>query len=182
MPTLSLNNVRLVLPPSSLQIISASRLCLGCRLSSLAKKRSTISSSHLLHKHKSNKIEQRRYKATISGPRIGSEGQTESFGGKEEDYTRNINQEGQLTATNHGSTSTPISRAGKRSNLPKRALLFIDGLVAKATIAGQRVNTLTGTDYSGIEALRRKIKEQGQFIRKPKASDGIEVQFMRLRY
>lgn len=37
----------------------------------------------------------------------------------------------------------------------------MDELLPKLATVGQKVNTFTGTDYSGIEALRREIKEQG---------------------
>lgn len=37
----------------------------------------------------------------------------------------------------------------------------MDDLLPKLAIVGQKVNTFTGTDYSGIEALRQEIKDQG---------------------
>jgi sensitive to high expression protein 9 len=37
----------------------------------------------------------------------------------------------------------------------------MDDLLPKLAIVTQKVNTYTGTDYSGIEALRREIKDQG---------------------
>ncbi|KAJ9669595.1 sensitivity to high expression protein she9 [Coniosporium apollinis] len=41
----------------------------------------------------------------------------------------------------------------------------MDELLPKLAIVGQKVNTFTGTDYSGIEALRREIKEQEQLVK-----------------
>ncbi|GAM90130.1 hypothetical protein ANO11243_081700 [Dothideomycetidae sp. 11243] len=41
----------------------------------------------------------------------------------------------------------------------------MDEMLAKAAVAGQRVNTYTGTDYSGIEALRQQIVEQEQQLK-----------------
>jgi len=38
----------------------------------------------------------------------------------------------------------------------------MEEVLAKAVVAGHRVNRYTGTDYSGIEALRRQIGEQGE--------------------
>lgn len=37
----------------------------------------------------------------------------------------------------------------------------MDDLLAKAAIVSHQLNNYTGTDYSGIEALRREIHEQG---------------------
>jgi hypothetical protein len=37
----------------------------------------------------------------------------------------------------------------------------MDDLMPKLAVASQRINTYTGTDYSGIESLRREIREQG---------------------
>ena len=43
---------------------------------------------------------------------------------------------------------------------------MMDGVLARASIAGQHINVYTGTDYSGIEALRTEIIEQEQKVRK----------------
>jgi sensitive to high expression protein 9 len=37
----------------------------------------------------------------------------------------------------------------------------MDELLPKLAVVTQKVNNYTGTDYSGIEALRQAIKEQG---------------------
>ncbi|KAF2149007.1 hypothetical protein K461DRAFT_232293 [Myriangium duriaei CBS 260.36] len=59
----------------------------------------------------------------------------------------------------------PSHSMSRRSDLSKRMQIFMDDLLAKAAIAGQRVNTYTGTDYSGIETLRRQIVEQEQQLK-----------------
>ena len=41
----------------------------------------------------------------------------------------------------------------------------MDVLLARASVAGQHINVYTGTDYSGIEALRKDITEQEQKVR-----------------
>ncbi|KAF4552424.1 She9 / Mdm33-like protein [Elsinoe fawcettii] len=46
-----------------------------------------------------------------------------------------------------------------RSDYSKRFQVFMDELLAKAAVAGQRLNTYTGTDYTGIEQIRRQITE-----------------------
>ncbi|PNS18858.1 Gephyrin [Sphaceloma murrayae] len=41
--------------------------------------------------------------------------------------------------------------------MSKKLQVFMDDMLAKAAVAGQRLNTYTGTDYSGIENIRRQI-------------------------
>jgi len=55
----------------------------------------------------------------------------------------------------------PSHREGQRWNLSKRLTEFMDEVLPKLAVVTQKVNTYTGTDYSGIEALRREIKDQG---------------------
>ena len=55
----------------------------------------------------------------------------------------------------------PSHREGQRWNLSKRLTEIMDDLLPKLAVVTQKVNNYTGTDYSGIEALRRAIKEQG---------------------
>jgi sensitive to high expression protein 9 len=38
---------------------------------------------------------------------------------------------------------------------------LMDDLMPKLALASQRINTYTGTDYSGIESLRKEIIGQG---------------------
>jgi sensitive to high expression protein 9 len=40
----------------------------------------------------------------------------------------------------------------------------MDEVLPKLALVTQKVNTYTGTDYSGVEALRREIKEQGTSV------------------
>jgi len=55
----------------------------------------------------------------------------------------------------------PSHRDGQRWSLSKRLSDFMDDLLPKLAIVTHKVNTYTGTDYSGIEALRKEIKDQG---------------------
>lgn len=55
----------------------------------------------------------------------------------------------------------PSERARERMEFSKQLHVYMDNFLAKAAIASQRVNNYTGTDYSGIERLRREIIEQG---------------------
>lgn len=55
----------------------------------------------------------------------------------------------------------PSHREKTRWDISKRFSRLMDELLPKLATVGQKVNTFTGTDYSGIEALRREIKEQG---------------------
>lgn len=55
----------------------------------------------------------------------------------------------------------PSYRERMRSRLGKRFNELMDDLMPKLALASQRINTYTGTDYSGIAALRKEIIEQG---------------------
>jgi sensitive to high expression protein 9 len=55
----------------------------------------------------------------------------------------------------------PSHRERQRWDLSKRFSEVMDELLPKLAVVTQKVNTYTGTDYSGVEALRREIKEQG---------------------
>ncbi|ORX96905.1 Mdm33 family-domain-containing protein [Clohesyomyces aquaticus] len=59
----------------------------------------------------------------------------------------------------------PSHRDKQRWDLSKRFNAFMDDLLPKLAVVGQKVNTYTGTDYSGIEALRREIKEQEKLVK-----------------
>lgn len=54
----------------------------------------------------------------------------------------------------------PSQEEGRRSHLSKRLSHIMDHLQSNIFIAGQRLNDLTG--YSGIEALKKDIEQQGQ--------------------
>lgn len=53
----------------------------------------------------------------------------------------------------------PSQEEGRRSHVSKRFSHIMDHLQSNIFIAGQRLNDLTG--YSGIEALKKDIEEQG---------------------
>ncbi|KAI5362734.1 hypothetical protein Slin14017_G064150 [Septoria linicola] len=63
------------------------------------------------------------------------------------------------------SSTLPSHAEQRRSDLQKRASKILDELLVKASIIGQQVNQYTGTDYSGIEALRKEISDQEQKVR-----------------
>jgi hypothetical protein len=69
----------------------------------------------------------------------------------------------QMKDTNHASdkprNDLPSQEEGRRSHLSKRFNHVMDHLQSNIFIAGQRLNDLTG--YSGIEALKKDIEEQG---------------------
>lgn len=54
----------------------------------------------------------------------------------------------------------PSEDEGQRSNLSKKFSHLMDNVQSNIFFAGQRLNDLTG--YSGIEALKKDIEEQGQ--------------------
>jgi sensitive to high expression protein 9 len=55
----------------------------------------------------------------------------------------------------------PSHREAQRWGSSKRLNKLMDDLLPKLADMTQKVNTYTGTDYTGIEALKREIKEQG---------------------
>ena len=56
--------------------------------------------------------------------------------------------------------SLPSHEESRRSHLAKRFSHVMDNVQSNIFIAGQRLNDLTG--YSGIEALKKEIEEQGR--------------------
>lgn len=61
---------------------------------------------------------------------------------------------------NKNRDSLPSEDEVQRSNLSKKFSHLMDNVQSNIFFAGQRLNDLTG--YSGIEALKRDIEEQGQ--------------------
>ncbi|EME40902.1 hypothetical protein DOTSEDRAFT_99156, partial [Dothistroma septosporum NZE10] len=59
----------------------------------------------------------------------------------------------------------PSHTANKRSELSQRTSKILDSLLARASLASQHINQYTGTDYSGIEALRKEIIDQEQKVK-----------------
>jgi sensitive to high expression protein 9 len=56
----------------------------------------------------------------------------------------------------------PSHRERQRWDLSKRLSKLMDEVLPKLAAVTQKVNHYTGTDYSGVAALRREIKEQGR--------------------
>jgi sensitive to high expression protein 9 len=59
----------------------------------------------------------------------------------------------------------PSHIEAQRWTLTKRFNKVMDGLMPRIAQLSQRINSYTGTDYSGIEALRQEIKEQEQLVK-----------------
>ncbi|EMD69552.1 hypothetical protein COCSADRAFT_78586 [Bipolaris sorokiniana ND90Pr] len=59
----------------------------------------------------------------------------------------------------------PSHRERQRWSILKRFSDAMDELLPKLAVVTQKVNTYTGTDYSGVEALRREIKEQEKLVK-----------------
>lgn len=58
------------------------------------------------------------------------------------------------------SSNLPSAIDKQRWHLSRRTSKLMDELLAKASLASQQINTYTGTDFSGIEALRSEIIAQ----------------------
>jgi len=76
-----------------------------------------------------------------------------------EDTRRTSESRTQIPAADHD--ALPSNVQNQRGDMSKKLQTFMDDLLAKAALAGHKVNAYTGTDYSGIDALRRSIIEQG---------------------
>ncbi|KAK8231627.1 Mdm33 family-domain-containing protein [Phyllosticta capitalensis] len=63
----------------------------------------------------------------------------------------------------------PSHRQGLRWELYKRLSAWMDEMLPKLILVGQKVNSFTGTDYSGIEALRREIQQQERLVKARRA-------------
>jgi sensitive to high expression protein 9 len=61
--------------------------------------------------------------------------------------------------------SLPSKTDERRWQASKRMSRMMDTLLARASIAGQHINVYTGTDYSGIEELKKKIVNQEEKVR-----------------
>ncbi|KAK4998515.1 sensitivity to high expression protein she9 [Elasticomyces elasticus] len=59
----------------------------------------------------------------------------------------------------------PSQMEKQRWLMSKRMSIFMDDMLAKATIASQHLNVYTGTDYSRIEQLRREITDQEKLVK-----------------
>ncbi|KAM0716025.1 hypothetical protein Q7P37_008539 [Cladosporium fusiforme] len=59
----------------------------------------------------------------------------------------------------------PSAIEQQRWDLSRRVSTLMDRLLTKATLASQQINTYTGTDFSGIEALRTEIVAQEKQVK-----------------
>jgi len=64
----------------------------------------------------------------------------------------------------------PSHRERQRWDFSKRLSELMDDLLPKLAVVTQKVNTYTGTDYSGVEALRREIQEQEKLVKARRAA------------
>lgn len=63
------------------------------------------------------------------------------------------------------SDSLPSAFAHRRTEISRRMSHLMDNFLTKATAASQQINTYTGTDFSGIEALRTEIVAQEKQVK-----------------
>ncbi|RZK54519.1 MAG: hypothetical protein EOO59_11380, partial [Hymenobacter sp.] len=62
-------------------------------------------------------------------------------------------------------TLLPSAFAKRRTEISRRMSHLMDNFLTKATLASQQINTYTGTDFSGIEALRNEIVAQEKQVK-----------------
>ncbi|KAK0345100.1 sensitivity to high expression protein she9 [Friedmanniomyces endolithicus] len=74
---------------------------------------------------------------------------------------RRFNESSQQEAA----SSLPSHVEKRRWQMSKDMTRFVDGILARASIAGQHINEYTGTDYTGIEVLRKQILAQEQKVK-----------------
>jgi len=59
----------------------------------------------------------------------------------------------------------PSHAEQRRWQLSKDTTKLVDGILARASMAGQHINAYTGTDYTGIEALKKEIVTQEEMVK-----------------
>ncbi|KAF1955865.1 hypothetical protein CC80DRAFT_446771 [Byssothecium circinans] len=64
----------------------------------------------------------------------------------------------------------PSHREAQRWDFSKQLNKLMDDLLPKLADMSHKVNTYTGTDYSGIEALKQEIKEQEKLVKARRAA------------
>ncbi|KAL5441237.1 hypothetical protein PMIN07_004352 [Paraphaeosphaeria minitans] len=64
----------------------------------------------------------------------------------------------------------PSHHQAQRWDLSKRFQDLMDDVLPKLAVVTHKVNTYTGTDYSGIEALKREIKDQEKLVKTRRAA------------
>ncbi|WPH04441.1 Hypothetical protein R9X50_00733200 [Acrodontium crateriforme] len=62
-------------------------------------------------------------------------------------------------------SSLPSHTAKQRWELSDRMNKLMDNILARASLAGQHINAYTGTDYSGIESIRKSIIAQEEQVK-----------------
>jgi hypothetical protein len=70
--------------------------------------------------------------------------------------------DGETTIHEVADETLPSHHEKQRWSLSKRTHKIMDDLMPRLALASQRINNYTGTDYSGIAALRQEIKDQGK--------------------
>jgi len=68
------------------------------------------------------------------------------------------------------SSTLPSHTERQRWDYSKKMAKLMDELLARASVASQHINAYTGTDFSGIEALRKEIVDQEQKVRRYRAA------------
>ncbi|KAF2423562.1 hypothetical protein EJ08DRAFT_639919 [Tothia fuscella] len=74
----------------------------------------------------------------------------------------------------------PSHQERMRWKISKKFYQIMDDLMPKIALAGQKINSYTGTDYTGIEALRKEIIDQEKLVKSrveavQQAKDALEV-------
>lgn len=166
MPAL-FTHARLTGSPSSLQLMTAPTVCLRCRLSYLAVKRPIISRQRISLAINNIKSESTKCLSTTPESRDGiSDHKLSPSQAQDSILTENKGETTRSTSPKGLDNNSSFGEIDRNSNIQKSFYRFLEKLIAKATIAGHRINIITGTDYSSIELLRKKIKDQGTYIKK----------------
>ncbi|KAF1348588.1 Mdm33 family-domain-containing protein, partial [Delphinella strobiligena] len=77
------------------------------------------------------------------------------------------------SAPSSAANTLPSDNEKNRWGLSKKMQKHMDDFLAKAAIFSQRLNSYTGTDYSGIEALRQEIIEQERDVKRQHAAIAV---------
>lgn len=78
---------------------------------------------------------------------------------------RSASKDEPLSTPASRSSTLPSAFAKRRTEISRRMSHLMDNFLTKATLASQQINTYTGTDFSGIEALRNEIVAQEKQVK-----------------
>ncbi|KAF1821711.1 uncharacterized protein K489DRAFT_402567 [Dissoconium aciculare CBS 342.82] len=95
----------------------------------------------------------------------GASNDRNSQHGIESTSDASVNLNSATSAQSVSTGSLPSATESQRLQASKKLSKLMDGLLSRASIAGQHINEYTGTDYTAIDALRKDISKQEEVVK-----------------